>query len=227
MMKRTSLVDVAVEKLKEYIAEHQFGNGDKLPSEKMLVEQLGVSRTVVREAISRLQQSGLIQVKSGSGMFITEKNKHLSMLFESHMKVHGFKIKELLEVRKILELGAIRLLIENKIIIDANKLRDLNDIYYESFNKSQKFAHYDSAFHETIIIFTENQTLITMSKVIKEYFDKNQFNQIVDKEDIEKSYKEHADLIEAIEKQNLTLAHDIINKHLSRVVEWIEELEQK
>ena len=53
------------------------------------------------------------------------------------MKVHGFKIKELLEVRKILELGAIRLLIENKIVIDANKLRDLNDIYYESFNKSQ------------------------------------------------------------------------------------------
>ena len=120
MMKRTSLVDVAVEKLKEYIAEHQFGKGDKLPSEKMLVEQLGVSRTVVREAISRLQQSGLIQVKSGSGMFITEKNKHLSMLFESHMKVHGFKIKELLEVRKILELGAIRLLIENKIVIAAH-----------------------------------------------------------------------------------------------------------
>ncbi|MDT3995580.1 GntR family transcriptional regulator, partial [Mammaliicoccus fleurettii] len=94
MMKRTSLVDVAVENLKEYITEHQFKNGDKLPSEKMLIEQLGVSRTVVREAISRLQQSGLIQVKSGSGMFITDKNNHLSMLFESHMKVHGFKIKE-------------------------------------------------------------------------------------------------------------------------------------
>lgn len=39
------------------------------------------------------------------------------------MKVHGFKIKELLEVRKILELGAIRLLIENKIVIDAKTKR--------------------------------------------------------------------------------------------------------
>ena len=112
MMKRTSLVDVAVEKLKEYITIHQFENGDKLPSEKLLIEKLGVSRTVVREAVSRLQQSGLIEVKSGSGMYITEKDKHLSMLFESHMKVHGFKIKELLEVRKIIELGAIRLIIE-------------------------------------------------------------------------------------------------------------------
>lgn len=227
MMKRTSLVDVAVENLKEYIAEHQFENGDKLPSEKMLIDQLGVSRTVVREAISRLQQSGLIQVKSGSGMFITEKNKHLSMLFESHMKVHGFKIKELLEVRKILELGAIRLLIENAIPIDANKLKEINEVYYKSIEHSQKLAQYDSAFHETIILFTENQTLITMSKVIKEYFVKNQFNQVVDKEDINKSYKEHRDIIQAIESRDLSLAHTIINKHLSRVIEWIEELEQK
>ncbi|HCN61762.1 MULTISPECIES: FadR/GntR family transcriptional regulator [Mammaliicoccus] len=227
MMKRTSLVDVAVENLKEYITEHQFKNGDKLPSEKMLIEQLGVSRTVVREAISRLQQSGLIQVKSGSGMFITDKNNHLSMLFESHMKVHGFKIKELLEVRKILELGAIRLIIENKIPIDATKLRNINEIYYNALEQSQKLAQYDSAFHETIILFTDNQTLITMSKVIKEYFDKNQFNQIVDKEDIEKSYKEHGEIIQAIESRDLSLAHAIINRHLSRVIEWIEELEQK
>lgn len=225
-MKRMSLVDVAVENLKEYIAENQFENGDKLPSEKMLIDQLGVSRTVVREAISRLQQSGLIQVKSGSGMFITDKNEHLSMLFESHMKVHGFEIKELLEVRKILELGAIRLIIENSIPIDAQKLKDINDVYYKSNKQSKKLAEYDSSFHETIILFTNNQTLISMSKVIKEYFIKNQFNQIVDKEDIKRSYKEHNEIINALETKDLSLGHDVINKHLTRVIDWIEELGQ-
>lgn len=227
MMKRTSLVDVAVEKLKEYITIHQFENGDKLPSEKLLIEKLGVSRTVVREAVSRLQQSGLIEVKSGSGMYITEKDKHLSMLFESHMKVHGFKIKELLEVRKIIELGAIRLIIEGKLNVDSQKLKDINKKYYDSIKQADQLALYDSIFHETIILFTKNQTLISMSKVIKEYFSKNPFNKVVVQEDIEKSFYEHSKIIEAIESLNLILAHEIMNNHLSRVFEWIEDLERK
>lgn len=226
-MKRTSLVDVAVENLKEYIAEHQFENGDKLPSEKVLIDQLGVSRTVVREAISRLQQSGLIQVKSGSGMFITDKNNHLSMLFESHMKVHGFKIKELLEVRKILELGAVRLIIENNLPIDAQKLKEINTVYFSSIDDAQALAQHDSTFHEMIILFTENQTLITMSNVIKEYFSKNQFSQVVGREDIKKSYNEHDQIINALDNKDLALALNTINIHLSRVFEWIEELERK
>ena len=225
-MKRMSLVDVAVENLKEYIADHQFENGDKLPSEKILIDRLGVSRTVVREAISRLQQSGLIQVKSGSGMYITDKNEHLSMLFESHMKVHGFEIKELLEVRKILELGAIRLIIENGIAIDAQRLKEINEIYFESNKNAKKLAEYDSTFHESIILFTNNQTLISMSKVIKEYFTKNQFNQIVNKEDIKRSYKEHNEIINALETKNLSFGHKVMNTHLTRVIDWIEELEQ-
>ncbi|GGI40921.1 FadR/GntR family transcriptional regulator [Mammaliicoccus stepanovicii] len=225
-MKRTSLVDVAVEKLNEYISVHQYENGDKLPSERKLIEQLGVSRTVVREAISRLQQSGLIQVKSGSGMFITDKNKHLSMLFESHMKVHGFEIKELLEVRKILELGALRLIIENNLTIDFNKLRSINNHYYHSKDDVTGLAEADSAFHESIILFTENQTLITMTKVIKEYFAKNQFNQVVKEGEIVRSFEEHKDIIESLERGDLVASHDAINKHLSHVFKWITELEQ-
>src|SRR5699024_11822685 len=66
-----------------------------------------------------------------------------------------------------------------------------------------------------------------MSKVIKEYFSKNQFNKVVVQEDIEKSFYEHGKIIEAIESLNLILAHEIMNNHLSRVFEWIEDLERK
>lgn len=227
ILKRYSLVDVAVENLKEYIAQQQFENGDKLPSEKMLVDQLGVSRTVVREAISRLQQSGLIQVKSGSGMYINDKNNHLTMLFEAHMKVHGFKLKELLEVRKILELGALRLIIENDITVDLELLEKINGDYFESKNNVNELSLQDSLFHETIILLTNNQTLISMSKVIKEYFNNNQFSYVVDTEDIKKSYKEHDKIIVSIKNKDLSQAHALINKHLSRVFEWIKELENK
>ena len=106
-------------------------------------------------------------------------------------------------------------------------MKDINKKYYDSIKQADQLALYDSIFHETIILFTKNQTLISMSKVIKEYFSKNQFNKVVVQEDIEKSFYEHSKIIEAIESLNLILAHEIMNNHLSRVFEWIEDLERK
>jgi DNA-binding FadR family transcriptional regulator len=65
-----SLAEAVVEYLKERIASQALQRGDKLPTESELMDTLGVSRTVIREAISRLQAGGLIETRHGIGSFM-------------------------------------------------------------------------------------------------------------------------------------------------------------
>ena len=65
-----SLAHELVERLKERILAGQMEPGQKLPTEAALVEEFGVSRTVVREAISRLQAAGLVETFQGRGTFV-------------------------------------------------------------------------------------------------------------------------------------------------------------
>lgn len=85
----TGLAYQLVEDLKQRILIGQIAPGEKLPGEKSLVEEFGVSRTVVREAVSRLQAAGLVETFQGRGSFVLEVPERTSGLREvrSHRDV--------------------------------------------------------------------------------------------------------------------------------------------
>ena len=68
--RKGSLVSTVVERLREFVEQEKLKSGDRLPTEAELLEQLGVSRTVLREAIGRLETIGLVAVRHGQGMFV-------------------------------------------------------------------------------------------------------------------------------------------------------------
>jgi GntR family transcriptional regulator, transcriptional repressor for pyruvate dehydrogenase complex len=68
----SGLADQIVEDLKRRILDGGIAPGEKLPGENSLVEEFGVSRTVVREAVSRLQAAGLVETFQGRGSFVLE-----------------------------------------------------------------------------------------------------------------------------------------------------------
>jgi len=72
---RASLADRVVSYVSEQVASHALKPGDKLPTETTLMSLVGVSRTVVREAISRLQASGVIETRHGIGSFVLEPRR--------------------------------------------------------------------------------------------------------------------------------------------------------
>ena len=71
---RKSLTVQVIQKLREDIRKGVYEAGDKLPTEPVLVEQFGVSRTVIREAIAELRADGLVRSRHGIGVFV-EKAK--------------------------------------------------------------------------------------------------------------------------------------------------------
>ena len=70
---RQSLTSMLIEALTERIKSEQYKPGDQIPTEKDLIEEFNVSRTVVREAIANLKASGLVSTHQGKGAFVLEQ----------------------------------------------------------------------------------------------------------------------------------------------------------
>jgi hypothetical protein len=66
----TRLFEQVAQQIEASIVEGVFGAGDRLPSERQLAQRCGVSRNVVREAVKRLSQKGLVETRSGRGTFV-------------------------------------------------------------------------------------------------------------------------------------------------------------
>lgn len=109
-IKPQSLVEQASEKLSELILERENMENRKLPSERQLAEQMGVSRQVIREAIKRLELQGLLEVRQGVGIQIVDNlhrplNSSLSLLIPDKVE----RLRQLQETRMAIEPEAARL----------------------------------------------------------------------------------------------------------------------
>ncbi|SFU88537.1 FadR/GntR family transcriptional regulator [Halomonas korlensis] len=101
--KRTEVIGEAI---KEYIAVHGLGPGDRLPQESHLVEALGAAKGTIREALRGLESEGLLQTRTGpgGGAFIAEASDNRAMeLLGNYFFFRPPTIHDIYEVRKQLE----------------------------------------------------------------------------------------------------------------------------
>ena len=120
------LGDQAADQIIQLIIDNDGKAGDKMPNEYELAEQLNVSRSTVREAIKALVSRNILEIKRGSGTFISEKcgisDDPLGLMFVKN------KLKlatDLLEIRFMIEPKIASLAAANAT--DEEKLRDIND----------------------------------------------------------------------------------------------------
>jgi DNA-binding FadR family transcriptional regulator len=99
-----SLPDAVSDRLAGRILDGELTAGDRLPGERELAEQLGVSRIVVREALGRLQARGLIEIRPGVGAFVVPMPDHsVTEPLGLYIRRHGVGHAHLFEVRRALE----------------------------------------------------------------------------------------------------------------------------
>ncbi|MCU0457792.1 MAG: GntR family transcriptional regulator [Bacteroidales bacterium] len=163
---QTGLVDQVEETLRNYFRTQNLKPGDSILPEKELADAIGVGRSVVREALSRLRMLGLISSRSGRGMVITEP-----CIFESLKRITGPGILgddamfELLGFRITLEIGMTELIFQN---INERHLADLDAIIERG--REIEFSEYSTAseyeFHSKLYEITGNSTIIEFQKII-------------------------------------------------------------
>lgn len=107
---RQNLTQKVVASLKKRIEGEDLIFGDKLPTEQKLIEEFGVSRTVIRESIARLKADGLVDSRQGAGVFVLEpkrKDETIALLSENPRTIAG--VIESLELRAAVEIGSAEL----------------------------------------------------------------------------------------------------------------------
>src|SRR5690349_16195475 len=104
-----NLTDQLERTLAERIGDGVYPPGSKLPSESTIAEEMGVSRTVVREAISRLNAAGIAATRHGIGTFVAADIPPLNIDFDSATKVTIDDALAMLELRISLEVEAAAL----------------------------------------------------------------------------------------------------------------------
>jgi len=133
--------------------------GEKLPTEAALVEQFAVSRTVVREAISRLKSLGLVDSRQGSGMYVCEKG-FAPLSFDARYAGSKTAVIQMVEVRRALEAEVAALAAQRRTTADVRRIRSAMAALAKAVQAGGDGAEQDVAFHRAIADAARNPFLL-------------------------------------------------------------------
>ena len=167
-----SLSDKVVGQLTEAIVSQQLAPGQRLPSERELGEQFGVSRTVIREAIRSLAARGLVSVTSGRGIEVGQVGSgdvtaSMRLFVRGHKDLHYGKVHE---VRTAVELQTAGLAAARATPEDIVRLRQLCDAYQEAIAADDLpgASELDFQFHQELAKASGNELLVAMLESISD-----------------------------------------------------------
>ena len=168
---KTTLVDEVEESLIRYFTDRSFTIGSTLPTENELAEELGVARTVVREALSRLKMMNMVESRPKRGMVLTEPSLTSGLQHICNpLWLNEKTLLELLELRVIMEIGATFSIFRN---LTDEHIRELESIVAvgEALgdNKYAPVSEYN--FHTKLYEITGNKTVEQFQLIIHPVFD--------------------------------------------------------
>lgn len=219
--------DIVID-LQDQIETGKLLEGEKLPSERMMVESYGVSRNVVREALKVLSEKGMIEIKPGKGAYVNIiDNEQLFKKLELAVLSSKSTLLEILEVREMIEKGIIIKAVERATKKDIQNLRGIYDKMQTRLATQVNFAGEDAIFHEALAKCTGNKMLEVLVKTFYTITDKKLFlvSQLYAQKVIA-AQQEHRAIIEAIEENDMRKGLDAISSHMQGIREALEGLNQ-
>jgi GntR family transcriptional repressor for pyruvate dehydrogenase complex len=178
------------------------------------VELYGVSRSVVREALSYLENTGVIRTRQGQGAFLNETNmSHLLENFFFLWEINGGNIAEIQSLRLIFESAAIDEICKENRDLTLLKLAIKKG---ETANTGEACRDADKAFHVALLEATGNNLFIQMSHVITQYFFASTHIQLSPEEN-KQAMCEHQKILNAMETKDADEAKAILTQHIQKI----------
>ncbi|MFW2079059.1 transcriptional regulator LldR [Acinetobacter sp. ULE_I010] len=227
--------DKTVQSLRILIEQTHMQVGDRLPAERKLCEQLGVSRSSLREAISQLSSMGMLLSKVGAGTYL----QHLPHNWSQHQIVQP--ISELIdqdpsyrfdvqEARMILEGGTAWYAAQRATPEDLVKIREYYDqiAHFQSIGDADKASMADAYFHLAIAEASHNLVLI---QVMRGFFDLLQYNVVLGRQKVyseshrfDQLHDQHFQVMDAIERKDPEAARKAVCGHIEFVIQQVRSI---
>ena len=202
------LRDVVFNTLRSAIITGELSPGERLMEIK-LANELGVSRTPVREALRKLEREGLVITTARKGAEVAPINEK--------------DLKEVLEIRKSLESLACQIASQKITPAQTEELAAMNGLIAQAIeaNDTESITQMDIEFHEIIYTVTENQRLIDMLHQLKEHILRYRLQYIKDMKNKKNIVDEHNKIINALENHNARSARREIERHIELQEKYI------
>lgn len=232
LIKKSENTDVQNEiiyKIKELINYKNLEPGDKLPSERMMSEKFGVTRSNIREAIQKLEFYGLLKSIPQSGTFVANIGViAMNGMIDDILQLKEADFKSLVETRILLELKTVRLAALRRSEEELKQIKLALKAFSDKVMKGEDAVQEDLLFHLAIANASGNSTLNTfMLKITPEIITNFERYHVCDEDQALKGIKEHQNIFEAIEKQDPKMAKDTMKKHFKALYQYCYHSDKK
>ena len=211
----SSLVDKVEANLVELLQSRKLKVGDVIPKEIEVVETLGVSRTVIREALARLRTMGLIESKKKKGSVITSPD--IFGIMSKSMNPHILDqetLKEIFEIRLVLEIGMADFIFQKITKEDIKELKEI--VKNEPLSSESHLFNIDHEikFHGKLYEITGNKTMKTFQRMLLPIFDYVHNSGLLQKQLEQKKFVSHKGLVDILENGSPELFRNAMRNHL-------------
>ncbi|MGE8500417.1 MAG: FCD domain-containing protein [Pseudomonas sp.] len=232
------LSDDIVMQLEAMILEGSLKAGERLPAERVLAEQFGVSRPSLREAIQKLSAKGLLLSRHGGGNYVAESlgstfSDPLLHLLESNPEAQ----RDLLEFRHTLEGSCAFYAAQRATELDRQRLGEAFAVLQDCYSRSDKVSRAeegaaDAQFHLAIAEASHNAVLLHTIRGLFDLLKRNVLTNIGGmyaqrEETRDMLINQHRELYQAIIDGRAEEARQLSNQHIDYVQEVLSEVQQE
>lgn len=220
--KRTT--EIILEQIKQFMIDGQLNLGDKLPTEMELAERFQVSRTSIRESLSALSLTGILEIRQGEGIFVKHSPSNaviepLSFI----LLMEKNSVQNILEVRKALEIVAVDLAAQRRSEQDIDRLKDLIGKMEEDLPEANNSELLDLEFHLALATASRNPLLDRLMNTVQEiigqtlHVTRTLWMMSSQEGTTQRLYEEHRNIFLAVANGDNEQARSFMYEHLSKV----------
>ncbi len=225
-IKPKRISDQVFDQLKELIFRGEMKPGEKIMPERELSDALGVSRTSVRDAISKLVVMGLLEQRQGQGTFIRSMDSIQNNPLAAAMDAQDATLEDLLEVRMGLECNAAALAAQRAVESDLHFLeRSIADMHKEVAS-GELGTEADVSFHMAISYATKNPVQVDIMKSFYDFLfigiKENLSHLYKEPGNIDKIVEQHKEIFAAIRNHDTEQASVSMKRHIDFVLSFFK-----
>lgn len=218
--KRETLTSQLVREITERIERGFYPRGLQLPTEKDLIDEFGVSRTVVREAIANLRASGLVSTRQGIGAFVQQSAAPAAFRIDEQSLAVIEDVVKALELRIAIESEAAALAAMRREADDLTSMREYCELMEAGLDNPADTVAADIAFHRAVARATHNEHFLKIFNYLGEVLiprtrlATHQFDAVQPAQYMARIGAEHRRILSAIEASDPDSARAGMRMHL-------------
>ena len=220
------LSDQVADAMAAEIRAGRLAAGDKLPTEASLVKQFSVSRTVVREALSRLKSLGLVESQQGSGVYVREIG-FSPLNFDAKSSVSRQAVIQMVELRRALEAEVAALAAQRRSQADIRRIRKSIMLLDQAVQSGGDGVDEDVHYHRAIAEAARNPFLISTLEYLGQFLRGatrvTRANEARRADFARQVLDEHALIVSAIEAGDAEAARRAATSHMDNAIARIEQ----